>query len=318
MYNRFMSKVKLNNITKYFEESTALNDVSFNIKEGECLAVVGPSGSGKSTILRIIAGLLDPSSGEVFIDNKNMTYSKPKDRNLTFVFQNLALYPHLTVKQNIEFSIKKNMSKEKLTTHVETIANELDIFKHLNKRPHELSGGEQQRVALARSLATNADIILMDEPLASLDTSLKREITDLILRIKTEEKKTIIYVTHDHNEAMKLGDKILVLNDGEVEQFSEASEVYSHPTNPFVAQFFGTHPMNVFKYHGKLGGVRREDIYIVEDGIKVQVIDVKTIGGDIFVSFTYKNQRLILLTRENNINIGDKINIQFKSLHEFQ
>ena len=318
MYNRFMSKVKLNNITKYFEESTALNDVSFNIKEGECLAVVGPSGSGKSTILRIIAGLLDPSSGEVFIDNKNMTYSKPKDRNLTFVFQNLALYPHLTVKQNIEFSIKKNMSKEKLTMHVETIANELDIFKHLNKRPHELSGGEQQRVALARSLATNADIILMDEPLASLDTSLKREITDLILRIKTEEKKTIIYVTHDHNEAMKLGDKILVLNGGEVEQFSDVSEVYSHPTNPFVAQFFGTHPMNVFKYHGKLCGVRREDIYIVEDGIKVQVIDVKTIGGDIFVSFTYKNQRLILLTRENNINIGDKINIQFKSLHEFQ
>lgn len=318
MYNRFMSKVKLNNISKYFKESTALNDVTFNIKEAECLAIVGPSGSGKSTILRIIAGLIEPSSGEVYIDNKNMKYSKPKDRNLTFVFQNLALYPHLTVKQNIEFSIKKNMSKEELTTHVETIATELDIFNHLNKRPHELSGGERQRVALARSLATNADIILMDEPLASLDTSLKREITELILRIKTEEKKTIIYVTHDHNEAMKLGDKILVLNDGEVEQFSDASLVYSHPNNPFVAQFFGTNPMNVFKYHGKLCGVRREDIYIVEDGIKVQVIDVKTIGGDIFVSFTYKNQRLVLLTRESNIDIGDVIDIQFKSLHEFQ
>src|SRR5699024_11782548 len=122
----------------------------------------------------------------------------------TFVFQNLALYPHLTVKQNIEFSIKKNMSKEKLTTHVETIANELDIFKHLNKRPHELSGGEQQRVALARSLATNADIILMYEPLASLYTSLKRESTHSIVRIKKQEMNKIIYVTHDHNQSMKL------------------------------------------------------------------------------------------------------------------
>src|SRR5699024_11151707 len=155
MYNRFMSKVKLNNITKYFEESTALNNVSFNIKEGKCLEVVEQSGYGKSTIIRIIAGLLDPSSGEVFIDNKNMTYSKPKDRNLTFVFQNLALYPHLTVKQNIEFIIKKNMRKEKLTTHVESISNELNILKQLNKRPHAISGATLKRAALDSIMTPN-------------------------------------------------------------------------------------------------------------------------------------------------------------------
>lgn len=318
MYNIIMDKVQLTQVSKHFGDMSALRNVNINIKEGECLAIVGPSGSGKSTILRIIAGLLEPSHGEVYIDGQRMTDAKPKDRNLTFVFQNLALYPHLTVKQNIEFSIKKSMSKEVLRTHVETIATELGIKRHLEKLPNELSGGERQRVALARSLATNADIILMDEPLASLDTSLKREITDLILRIKTEEEKTIIYVTHDHNEAMKLGDKILVLKDGEVEQFSDASKVYRYPNNPFVAQFFGTYPMNVFKDNGKLFAIRREDIKIVDDGIPVTVDDVEIVGGDAFVSFTYLSQPLVLLARDENVTVHDDIHIQFKLLHEFQ
>lgn len=318
MYNIIMDKVQLTQVSKHFGDTSALRDININIKAGECLAIVGPSGSGKSTILRIIAGLLKPSHGEVYIDGQRMTDAKPKDRNLTFVFQNLALYPHLTVKQNIEFSIKKNMSKEVLRTHVETIATELGIKRHLEKLPNELSGGERQRVALARSLATNADIILMDEPLASLDTSLKREITDLILRIKTEEEKTIIYITHDHNEAMKLGDKILVLKDGEVEQFSDVSKVYHHPNNPFVAQFFGTHPMNVFTEDDKLFAVRREDIKIVDDGIPVIVDDVEIVGGDVFVSFTYRDQPMVLLTRDENVSVHDDIHIQFKSLHEFQ
>lgn len=318
MYNIIMDKVQLTQVSKHFGDMSALRNVNINIKEGECLAIVGPSGSGKSTILRIIAGLLEPSHGEVYIDGQRMTDAKPKDRNLTFVFQNLALYPHLTVKQNIEFSIKKSMSKEVLRTHVETIATDLGIKRHLHKLPHELSGGERQRVALARSLATNADIILMDEPLASLDTSLKREITDLILRIKTEEKKTIIYVTHDHNEAMKLGDKILVLKDGEVEQFSDASKVYRYPNNPFVAQFFGTYPMNVFKDNGKLFAIRREDIKIVDDGIPVTVDDVEIVGGDVFVSFTYLSQPMVLLARDENVTVHDDIHIQFKLLHEFQ
>lgn len=318
MYNIIMDKVQVTQVSKHFGDMSALRNVNINIKEGECLAIVGPSGSGKSTILRIIAGLLEPSHGEVYIDGQRMTDAKPKDRNLTFVFQNLALYPHLTVKQNIEFSIKKSMSKEVLRTHVETIATELGIKRHLHKLPHELSGGERQRVALARSLATNADIILMDEPLASLDTSLKREITDLILRIKTEEEKTILYVTHDHNEAMKLGDKILVLKDGEVEQFSDASKVYRYPNNPFVAQFFGTYPMNVFKDNGKLIAIRREDIKIVDDGIPVTVDDVEIVGGDVFVSFTYLSQPMVLLARDENVTVHDDIHIQFKLLHEFQ
>lgn len=241
-----MARIELLNLHKSFGAVPAVKNLTISIEDGEFVVFVGPSGCGKTTTLRMIAGFEDPTSGEIRIDGRLINDLEPRDRGLGMVFQSHALFPHKNVAENIEFGLRmKKVPREERVKRVQDVAEMVRIKHLLGKMPGQCSGGESQRVALARTLVTNPSTFLLDEPLSSLDAKLRRELRAECDRLHQELKRTFIYVTHDQEEAMTLADRIVVMRAGEVEQVGSPMEIYSNPSSYFVADFFGSPSMNL-------------------------------------------------------------------------
>jgi len=262
-------KVVLRDLTKIFPGFTrkqqnviAVNDVSFEIPDGKLVALLGPSGCGKSTTLNLLSGLQKPTSGKIFFGEDDVTGIPPENRGVGLVFQNYALYPHLTVMQNIIFPLqnlkgKEKLSKEQMKQKAMEVAKLVQIDELMDRKPSELSGGQQQRVAIARALVKMPRILLLDEPLSNLDARLRLQTREEIRRIQRQTGITTVFVTHDQEEAMSISDLIVVMKDGVIHQVGQPQDVYDNPVDLFVAKFLGTPPINVFS-----GRVEREMLYI--------------------------------------------------------
>jgi ABC-type sugar transport system ATPase subunit len=242
-----MATISFKNLSKTFPDGTqALRGIDLEVKQGEFLALVGPSGCGKTTLLRILAGLDQPSAGSVLIDQRDASSLQPKDRDLAMVFQNYALFPHLSVFDNLAFGLKaRRRPKEEIEQAVLPVAKRLGLSDLLKRKPNELSGGQRQRVALGRLLARNPSIHLLDEPLSNLDANLRASMRNELIHLHQEHQRTTLYVTHDQIEAMTLGQRICVINEGKIVQLGTPEEVYDLPANRFVAEFFGSPAINV-------------------------------------------------------------------------
>lgn len=247
-----MTEVNLNNIYKRYEnaEDYAVKDFDLQIKDHEFIVFVGPSGCGKSTTLRMIAGLEEITEGELQIDDAVVNDVAPKDRDIAMVFQNYALYPHMTVFDNMAFGLKlRKMPKDEIRNHVEKAADLLGLTDLLERKPAALSGGQRQRVALGRAVVRDPKLFLMDEPLSNLDAKLRVKMRTEIAKLHEELGSTMIYVTHDQTEAMTLADRIVIMNDGVIQQIGSPFEVYNNPNNVFVGSFIGSPSMNFYNVH---------------------------------------------------------------------
>ena len=240
-----MARVELKNVTKIYDKKVIIDNVDLTINDKEFLVLVGSSGCGKSTILRMIAGLEDITKGEIFIDDKCVNNIHPKDRDIAFVFQNYALYPHMSVYENMAFPLKmRKLSKKEIDDKVKEAAEILDLTELLNRKPKQLSGGQRQRVALGRAIVRNPKVFLMDEPLSNLDAKLRVQMRSEIKKLHQKLQTTFIYVTHDQTEALTMGDRIAVIDKGVIQQIGTPYEVYNNPANKFVGGFLGSPAMN--------------------------------------------------------------------------
>ena len=341
-----MATIELENLTKYFGNQLAVEDVSLQISDGEFLVFVGPSGCGKTTTLNMIAGFEDPSSGQIKIEDVYITDMAPGERDLGMVFQNLALFPHMSVKQNIEFGLEiKKVPASETAERVRTVVETMKIEHLITKRPGQLSGGEAQRVALARTVVNNPSAFLMDEPLSSLDAKLRVEMRTELKRLHTTLKSTFIYVTHDQAEAMTMADRIAVMKDGRIHQVGSPLNIYREPVNLFVAGFFGVPSMNfidgvigsdkksfVFgsgkfahKLHGgsqlqpgndAILGVRPESIELVDqDGIGEGVVDLlEPLGDETLLYVDYGGQENLVVKADafHDVQTGDSVTFNFR------
>ena len=263
-------KVVLQNVTKAFpsrnkkekKDVIAVNDFSYELPDGKLIGLLGPSGCGKSTVLNLISGLLKPTSGKIFFGDDDVTAIPPEKRGVGLVFQNYALYPHLTVRQNIIFPLEnlkgsEKLTKEEMNKKAEQTASLVQLDGLMERKPSELSGGQQQRVAIARALVKIPSVLLLDEPLSNLDARLRLQTREEIKRIQRKTKITTIFVTHDQDEAMSISDVIIVMKDGIVQQIGKPQDVYDEPANLFVAKFLGTPPVGVYE-----GRVENEKLFI--------------------------------------------------------
>ena len=244
-----MASVKLTNVKKVYDKKVvAVHDFNLDIKDKEFVVFVGPSGCGKSTTLRMIAGLEEISEGTVEIDGVVVNDLQPKDRDIAMVFQNYALYPHLTVFENMAFSLRlKKVPNDEVFRRVTEAAKVLGITEYLTRKPRALSGGQRQRVAIGRAMVRDSKVFLMDEPLSNLDAKLRNQMRAEIILLRKKIDTTFIYVTHDQTEAMTLGDRIVIMKDGFIQQVGPPTEVFEHPVNLFVAGFIGAPQMNTFR-----------------------------------------------------------------------
>ncbi len=348
-----MAKVELKGISKVYDGGVrAVDNANIVVEDKEFVVFVGPSGCGKSTTLRMVAGLEDITEGELYIDGELMNDVPPKDRNIAMVFQNYALYPHMTVYENMAFGLRiKKVDKAEIDRRVHEAARSLDIEKLLDRKPKALSGGQRQRVAVGRAIVRNPKVFLFDEPLSNLDAKLRvqmrAELSDLHLRLNA----TMIYVTHDQVEAMTMADKIVVMKDGKVQQIGSPLFLYNHPVNKFVAGFIGSPPMNFLnvkvlekggsvvleegsfevkpaeehvkylkKYVGKevYFGIRPEDLIYVgdpaaENNMPLSVTLSEPLGAEINVHLSTSNQYLLSRTPPHHtFKIGETVNFQPK------
>lgn len=241
-----MSQVVLKQLTKAFNQQHVIEDLSLTIPSGSFTVLVGPSGCGKSTTLRMIAGLEKPTSGEIWIGDQLVTAMEPGQRDIAMVFQNYALYPTMSVKENIEFGLKnRKVPKAEREKLIEEISETVGLADYLKRKPSELSGGQRQRVALARAMVKKPQVFLMDEPLSNLDAQLRQQMRMELMELHRKLGSTFIYVTHDQVEAMSMGDQIVIMNKGHIQQAASPFDVYHHPRNLFVAGFIGSPPMNL-------------------------------------------------------------------------
>jgi len=319
-----MSRVSIENVSKLYDGSgdgegqiVAVDGVSFDIEDGEFLTIVGPSGSGKSTLLRMVAGLEDISSGTIRIGDRVVNDIQPQDRGVAMVFQNYALYPHMSTRKNMAYGLKltSDLSDDEVQQRVEEAAEMMGIEDQLDKKPGSLSGGQQQRVATGRAIVRDPEVFLMDEPLSNLDAKLRAHMRTEIQRIHEDLGTTFIYVTHDQEEAMTMSDRVAILDQGEVQQIGTPDEIYNEPKNLFVADFVGSPAMNTFdvtfdgttltaadfeyelsderaeRVRERVGedaplvlGIRPEDIYVTEAGAQNAIettLDVlEPVGSD--------------------------------------
>ncbi len=266
-----MVRVRLENLTKVFGKVVAVNNLNLDIKDGEFVALLGPSGCGKTTTLLMIAGIYKPTKGYIYFDDQVVNDLPPKDRNIGMVFQSYALYPHMTVYDNIAFPLKlKGLSKDYIDKKVHEVAKLLRIENLLDRKPAQLSGGQQQRVALARALAKEPQLFLMDEPLSNLDAKLRIYMRAELKRLQRELGITTIYVTHDQVEAMTMADRIAVMRHGVLQQYGTPDELYNNPANVFVAGFIGAPPMNFLE-----ASVEEQDgkIVLAASGMRIELPD---------------------------------------------
>ncbi len=264
-----MARVVFDRVTKAFGDIIALRELDLEVYDGEFLVLVGPSGCGKSTALRLVAGLDEPTSGAIYIGDRLVNDLPPKDRDVAMVFQSYALYPHMTVRENLAHPLQlRRVPKQEVEERVRKVAELLSISELLQRRPRELSGGQRQRVALGRAIVRDPEVFLMDEPLSNLDVKLRIRTRAELIRLHERLRTTTIYVTHDQQEAMTLGDRIAVLSAGQIQQLGTPDNLYNHPTNLFVASFIGSPSMNLLD-----GYVAAEDgvLRVVGRGFAIQV-----------------------------------------------
>ncbi|WP_116999637.1 ABC transporter ATP-binding protein [Desertimonas flava] len=266
--------IELDRLTKSYGDVVAVDRLSLSVGDGEFVALLGPSGCGKSTVLRMLAGLLEPSGGRVLLDGDDITYQPPKDRDLAMVFQSYALYPHLDVRSNLEFGLKAHHTEAPvIAARVDEVAGQLGLTELLRRRPKELSGGQRQRVAVGRAIARRPRAFLMDEPLSNLDARLRTATRRELVALHRQLGATIVYVTHDQVEAMTMATKIVVMNGGRIEQVGSPLEVYDQPASTFVAGFLGAPPMNLL--HGTVRS-RNGMVVIEAPGIHVAIAEGST------------------------------------------
>ena len=329
----------------------AVQEFNLDIADKEFIVLVGPSGCGKSTTLRMIAGLEDISDGELWIGDKLMNDVEPKDRDIAMVFQNYALYPHMTVYENMAFSLKlKKTPKDEIDKKVREAAEILDITQYLDRKPKALSGGQRQRVAIGRAIVRDPAVFLMDEPLSNLDAKLRNQMRAEIIKLRQRINTTFVYVTHDQTEAMTLGDRIVIMRDGFVQQIGTPQEVFDHPANLFVAGFIGMPQMNFFdaklvkadgKYAVVLGGetvvlseekqlrlaaknvpeqdvtlgIRPEHVQLVESGIKGKVDVSELMGSSAHLHITAEGKDVVVIVPTtggvSSYKMGDEVNLSF-------
>ncbi|MCL5110398.1 MAG: sn-glycerol-3-phosphate ABC transporter ATP-binding protein UgpC [Chloroflexi bacterium] len=269
-----MAKVTLEHVTKKFGDVIAVNDVNIDIQDKEFLVLVGPSGCGKSTTLRMVAGLEEISAGNVYIGDRLVNDVAPKDRDIAMVFQSYALYPHMSVYDNLAFGLKlRKTPKAEIDRRVKQAADILMIGELLNRKPKQLSGGQRQRVALGRAIVREPKVFLMDEPLSNLDAKLRVATRAELIKLHQRLQTTIVYVTHDQIEAMTMGTRIAVLKDGLLQQLDTPQNLYDHPINMFVAGFIGSPAMNFFNV--KAVGAPPEDLWVEGDGFKLKLPEDK-------------------------------------------
>jgi multiple sugar transport system ATP-binding protein len=313
-----MGSIALENVTKSFGEHTVIPPINLNIEDGQFVVFVGPSGCGKSTLLRLIAGLEDTSSGVIKLDGVDMTDSIPAKRQLSMVFQSYALYPHMTVYNNIAFPLKMaNIDKATIDQKVKDAARVLNLTDYLERRPRNLSGGQRQRVAIGRAIVRQPKAFLFDEPLSNLDAALRVNMRLEISELHQQLKTTMIYVTHDQVEAMTMADKIVVLNAGHIEQYGTPMELYRTPANRFVAGFIGSPKMNFVdgpeaqKLNAHSVGIRPEHLHVTKEQgtwrAKVQVAE--HLGSDTFIYANVDGLGLMTIREEGEeeLNPGDSI-----------
>ena len=285
-----VATVRLDSITKVFDGVTAVDDVSLEIADREFMVLLGPSGCGKSTLLRIIAGLESPTSGDVYIGETQVNSVEPKQRDVAMVFQSYALYPHKSVRANIEFPLKvRKVAKAERAAQAEHAADILGLTEYLDRKPGQLSGGQRQRVALARAIVRQPAVFCMDEPLSNLDAKLRSETRAELVALHDRLSSTFVYVTHDQVEAMTMGSRVAVMSRGRLEQVGTPQEVYAKPASVFVAQFIGTPPMNVLPAgvadsSEVLVGIRPEHV-VIDDAspVRAEVTLVEQLGHEVLV-----------------------------------
>jgi multiple sugar transport system ATP-binding protein len=347
-----MAEVRLEKLTKVFADKVvAVDQIDLHIQDKEFVTLVGPSGCGKSTTLRMIAGLERPTRGYIYFDDRVVNDEEPRDRNIAMVFQNYALYPHMNVRENLEYGLKKRrVPKAERRQRVEAVARRLQIDALLERKPRELSGGQRQRVALGRAIIRNPEVFLLDEPLSNLDAKLRVYMRAELITLHRSIQTTMIYVTHDQLEAMTMSDRIVVMNDGKIQQVGTPEEVYNQPANRFVAEFIGTPPMNFFdcrlreekgavritnrflsmglpqRWQERLAqlrptgqvtlGVRPEDIAIVageEEGANpATVAVVELIGSERIVYLEAAGETLVCrISADHRLGVNDTVGFRF-------
>lgn len=293
-----MSNVILKNVKKIYDKKVVINNIDLEIKDKEFVVLVGASGCGKSTILRMIAGLEEITEGEIFIGDKKVNDVHPKDRDIAFVFQSYALYPHMTVRENIAFGLKmRKVDKATIEQKVQEAAEILDLTEYLDRKPKQLSGGQRQRVALGRAIVRNPKVFLMDEPLSNLDAKLRVQMRSEIKKLHEKLQTTFIYVTHDQTEALTMGDRIVVLDKGVIQQADTPEEIYNNPANTFVGGFIGSPQMNFID--GKDLGLDENILY----GIRPEKM---ICGGNIKKTVDVEITELLGSEKIAYFSIGDK------------
>ena len=347
-----MATVSLKNVKKIYDNKvTAVHDFNLEIADKEFIVLVGPSGCGKSTTLRMIAGLEEISEGDLIIGDKRMNDVEPKDRDIAMVFQSYALYPHMTVYENMAFALNlRHFPKDEIDRRVREAAEILDITQYLDRKPKALSGGQRQRVAIGRAIVRDPAVFLMDEPLSNLDAKLRNQMRAEIIKLRQRINTTFIYVTHDQTEAMTLGDRIVIMRDGFIQQIGTPQEVFDHPANLFVAGFIGTPQMNLFdgkliKQDGKYAvtvdnitvvlsddkqarlsdknvaeqdiilGVRPDHIMLCADGIKGKVDVSELMGSSVHLHVSAEGKDVVVIVPTNgnaaHFPMGSEVNMIF-------
>lgn len=300
--------LEVKNLTKKYGDKYAIKDVSFELESGKLMCFLGPSGCGKSTILKAIGGFIK-FDGDIFLDGKNISHLPPEEREVSTVFQSFGLFPHMTIMENVTYGLKfRGFDKEARIKKGKDMLEKVGLAGYDKRKPHELSGGEKQRVAIARSLIVEPKLLLLDEPLSSLDAKLQVEMRSEIKRFQHEFGITTIFVTHNQKEAFEISDNIMLLNKGEIMQIGTAEEIYKHPANEFVLNFIGDSSRIDTSY------VRPEDITIAEDGEPAKIIDLIYQGEISKLTLDYQGHKLetIFLNRDSDYEIGDTINIKIK------
>jgi len=347
-----MAKIRLVNLTKKFDRTNVVHDINLLVKEKEFLVLVGPSGCGKTTTLRMIAGLEKPSSGEIYIGDRNVTNLPPKDRDIAMVFQNYALYPHMKVHSNMAFALKlRKFPKKEIERRVQDTARILGIEELLDRKPSEISGGQRQRVAMGRAIIRNPEVFLFDEPLSNLDAKLRSQMRVELAKLHERLGITTVYVTHDQIEAMTLAHRIVIMYDGRIMQIGTPQEVYNYPQNLFVAGFIGSPAMNFiegrvvqeqassfvqskdFKFPipedrvdrysmakdcDVILGIRPENIYCAKDKFPSQ--GHKTFEADVEVVELQGADQLLLLNWKSislNVRVDGEVNIKPHEVSQF-
>lgn len=330
-------QVRLEQLTKVFDQKvTAVDHMSLTFNDGELIGLLGPSGCGKSTTLFMLAGLKAPTSGQIFFGDQDVTKLPPEKRDIGLVFQNYALYPHMTVEQNITFPLlNMNIKKAQAKKMASEMADLVQIGDLLRRKPAELSGGQQQRVAIARALVKKPSLLLLDEPLSNLDARLRLETREEIKRIQREVGITTIFVTHDQEEAMSISDTIAVMDKGVLQQYESPQTMYKNPRNLFVAKFLGTPPINVvpgtvigqdltiYDQHfaanmtlpegGYQVGIRPESIIVGDEGVPMKVAEVEMTGRDLLLFLELGDVKFrALVDSDHEVKVGDLLKVKVK------